>query len=115
MENNRERLAILWTSGDKEVAEKMVLLYGGVMMERGYWKEATLMVWGPSARLLAENPDLQEKVEGMVASGVHVIGCVVCMDDYGVTETLEKIGVAPVHTGEYLTRFLKEGYSVLSI
>lgn len=112
---NREKLVLLWTSGDREVAEKMVLLYGGVMMGRGYWQEAVLMVWGPSARLLGENPDLQEKVKAMIATGVEAMGCVVCMDDYGVTEVLEATGVAPVHTGEYLTRYLKEGRSVLTI
>ena len=45
------KLLIVWSSGEIEVAKKLILLYGSVMLPRKYWDEAHIMVWGPSAKL----------------------------------------------------------------
>jgi hypothetical protein len=45
-----KKLLIVWSTAEVAVAEKLVLLYGSVIIERGYWDEAYLMVWGPSAK-----------------------------------------------------------------
>ena len=42
-----DKLLIVWSSGEIEVAKKLVLLYGSVILPRAYWDEAHLMVWGP--------------------------------------------------------------------
>ena len=102
-----EKLLIVWSSGEKEVAQKLVLLYGSVMLERKYWSEATLMIWGPSAKLLAEDQEVQEAFKKVQASGVVCNACVVCTDDYGVSEQLADMGIALIHTGELLTQALK--------
>ena len=112
---NNGKLLIVWSSGDIEVAKKMVLLYASVMMPRGYWSEAMLMIWGPSAKLLAENLELQEKIKEIKKTGVIVNACVVCSDEYGVSDTLKAIGVELVHTGEYLTNYLKDGWNVITL
>lgn len=112
---NSDKLLIVWSSGDIEVAKKMVLLYSSVMLPRGYWNEAMLMIWGPSAKLLAENAELQERVIEIKKTGVVVNACVVCTDEYGVSKTLEDIGVELVHTGEYLTNYLKSGWNVITL
>ncbi|GIQ86947.1 hypothetical protein KIPB_008890 [Kipferlia bialata] len=74
MVESAERLAILWTSGDAEVAENMVLMYASNMVRKGWWKteNCTLIIWGPSQRVLASRPDFQEKVKGMMAQGIKV-------------------------------------------
>ena len=56
------KLLIVWSTAEIEVAKKMVLLYSSVILPRGYWDQAHLMIWGPSANLLAENEVLQEMV-----------------------------------------------------
>lgn len=33
---NKDKLLMVWSSGDIEVAEKMILMYAGVMMDRQY-------------------------------------------------------------------------------
>jgi hypothetical protein len=38
------KLLIVWSSGESEVAKKLVLLYGSVMLPRSYWDEAHIMV-----------------------------------------------------------------------
>ncbi|QOY55281.1 DsrE family protein [Candidatus Sulfurimonas marisnigri] len=102
-----DKLLIVWSSGEKEVAKKLVLLYGSVMLPRGYWDEATIMIWGPSAKLLAEDKELQEQLSLVKQSGVKFNACVACTDDYGVSEQLKELGIELIHTGEMLTHALK--------
>ena len=45
-----ERLAIIWTSGDREVALKMVFMYTYNSMRFEWWKDITLVVWGNRTR-----------------------------------------------------------------
>jgi hypothetical protein len=101
------KLLIVWSSGEKEVAKKLVLLYGSVMLPRAYWDEATIMIWGPSAKLLAQDEELQQMMKVVQESGVKFNACVVCADDYGVSQTLRKLGVELIHTGEMLTEALQ--------
>ena len=103
----KNELLIVWSSGEVEVAKKLVLLYGSVMLERKYWDEATIMIWGPSAKLLAQNTDLQEQFKVVQKSGVKFNACVVCTDDYGVSSELRELGVELIHTGEMLTEALQ--------
>jgi len=103
----KNKLLIVWSSGEVEVAKKLILLYGSVMLERKYWDEATIMVWGPSAKLLAESLDLQKQFKVVRDSGVKFNACVVCADDYGVSDTLEELGIKLTHTGEMLTESLQ--------
>ncbi|MFT5661919.1 MAG: hypothetical protein ACI9TV_002567 [Sulfurimonas sp.] len=103
----KNELLIVWSSGEVEVARKLVLLYGSVMLERKYWDEATIMIWGPSAKLLAQDEQLQEQFKVVQKSGVKFNACVVCTDDYGVSDTLRELGVALIHTGEMLTEALQ--------
>ena len=108
------KLLIVWTSADIEVAKKMVLLYGSVILPRGYWDEATIMIWGPSAKLLAESETLQERVKATQETGVKFNCCVVCSDDYGVSDKLASLGIDMIHTGEMLTEALQNDWKVLT-
>jgi len=114
-EENRNKLLIVWTSGDIEVANKMVLMYSGVMMERKYWDEAILMVWGASVKLLASTPSLQQKVSEIMKSGVHVCACVACVDEYEVRAEYEAMGIDIVHTGVMMTEHLKDGWRSITV
>lgn len=108
------KLLIVWSTEEVEVAKKMVLLYGSVILERGYWDAAHLMVWGPSARALAQNSELQQMLKTVQESGVETSVCVVCSDDYGVSDTLAALGVTPIHTGELLTEALQNDWKVIT-
>ena len=109
-----DKLLIVWSTAEIEVAKKMVLLYSSVILPRGYWDRAHLMIWGPSAKLLAEDEALQEMVSQIKATGVELSCCVVCSDEYGVTEKLALLGIEMIHTGELLTDALKEKWKVIT-
>lgn len=101
------KLLIVWSSGEKDVATKLILLYGSVMLERKYWDEATIMLWGPSAKLLSQDLELQQKVKDVQSTGVKFNACVVCTDDYQISAKIESLGIELIHTGEMLTSALK--------
>ncbi len=112
----KENLLIVWMNGDIEVANKFPLLYSSVILPREYWKTAHLMLWGPSILLVKNQTFIKEKIQYIQSTGVKVSACVVCVDDYGAREELEKLGIEVTHTGELLTKALKdESYSVLTI
>lgn len=108
------RLAVVWTSGDPEVAHRVCLMYTHAARRAKWFDEVTLVVWGPSARLLAADKDLQAKVQSMKADGIMVRACVVCADSYGVTEKLRSLGFTVEPMGKPLTDFLKDGWKVLT-
>ncbi len=108
------KLLIVWSTAEIEVAKKMVLLYASVILPRGYWDEAHVMIWGPSAKLLAENSELQKMVATVQETGVKFSCCVVCSDDYGVTEKLSSLDIDMTHTGEMLTSSLQRDWKVIT-
>ena len=112
----KENLLIVWSNGDLELANKFPLLYSSVILDREYWKTAHLMLWGPSILLVKDNKYIQDKIRQIQESGVKMSACIVCVEDYGAREELEKLDIEVTHTGEFLTKALKdETYSVLTI
>lgn len=108
----KDKLVVVWTSGDKEVAMKMVFMYTYNAKKYEWWKDITLLVWGPSAKLLSEDKELQDYVKEMSEIGVNLLACKGCADQYGVSEKLEEIGVTVKYTGVDLTNFIKERHVV---
>lgn len=109
-----DTLVVLWTSGDPEVAENVCFMYTHNALKRGWFKSVILIVWGPSANLLANNSKLESKVKEMHSDGVKLQACKACSDSYKVSEKLKEIGVEVIYMGKPLTNYLKSGYSILS-
>lgn len=110
--SEKEKLVVVWTSGDKEVALKMVFMYTFNAKKNGWWKDITLLVWGPSAKLLSEDKDLQDYVKKMKDAGVNLLACKGCADQYGVAEKLTSIGLTVRYTGVDLSNFIKERHVI---
>lgn len=114
METKKEKLAVLWVSGDPDVAEKSCLMYTHAAKRNGWFDEVVLIVWGSSSRLLAENEDLQEKVKAMIKDGVILEACISCSNMLGVTDELKALGIDVKGMGVPLSNYLKSGYHVLT-
>lgn len=113
-DNTAEKLLVVWTSGDREVALKMVYMYTLNAQKRGWWKNLRLLIWGPSAKLLANDTELQQEVEKMKAAGVELLACKACSDSYEVSEKLTAIGVEVKYMGVPLTEMLKSGWITIT-
>ena len=109
-----DKLVVVWTSGDPYVAERVALMYTHAAKSAGWFKEVTLIVWGPSAKLISENIKLQEEVRAMQKDGVVVEACIACANAYRVTEDLRKLGYDVKSMGKPLTDYLKSGARVLT-
>ncbi len=108
------KLAVVWNSGDPEVAHRVCLMYTHAAKSNQWFDEVRLIVWGPSARLLAADKDLQAKVKTMMDDGVIVQACIVCADSYGVADALRELGIEVKAMGRPLTDMLKGDYEVLT-
>lgn len=108
------RLAIVWTSGDPEVAHRMALMYAHAAKQSKWFDEIRVVVWGPSARLLAADKDLQAKIGQMMKDGVDVKACVVCADSYGVSDKLRSLNIEVAPMGKPLTEMLKGDWNVMT-
>ena len=113
--NESNEIFILWTSGDRETALSMVFMYTLNSRLKGWWEDVTLIVWGASATLLAEDEELQEKVRQMIAAGVDVVACAACAEMFGVKEKLESLGIEVKGMGLPLTQLLKAGKTFITI
>jgi hypothetical protein len=111
---DRNKLAVVWTSGDADVAHRMCLMYTHAAKNAKWFDDVTLIVWGPSSRLLAGDKDLQAKVKSMMESGVKLQACVVCADMYGVADDLRAMGIEVKGMGKPLSDLLKSDWKVLT-
>ena len=106
---------MVWTSGDKEVAMKMVYMYTYNAKKNGWWDEVRFLIWGPLSKLLAEDTELQDYLKKMKDVGVEFLACVVCANMYGVSGKLEDLGVEVKGMGRPLTEMLKEGWGTVTL
>lgn len=108
------RLSVVWSSGDPDVAHRVCLMYTHAAFTNNWFDEVRLVVWGPSARLLAADRDIQAKVKAMMEDGVIVQACIVCADSYGVADTLRGLGIEVKGMGKPLTDMLRDDYEILT-
>ena len=114
MTKYEKTLVVIWSSGDREVALKATFMYTFNAKKQGWLDDVILIVWGPSAKLLSEDDELQEYVKKMMDTGVSVEACKACSDMYGVSDDLVKLGVDVRYMGIPLTSYIKDGAYVIS-
>ncbi|PLX13047.1 MAG: DsrE family protein [Marinilabiliales bacterium] len=105
--NASEKLVVVWTSGDAEVAKKMVYMYTYNAKKYGWWKNVTFIIWGPSSKLLSEDTELQDYLKKMKEEGIVLEACKACADMYGVADKLTQLGVDVKYMGTALTDYIK--------
>lgn len=101
------KLMVLWTSDDPMVAERVALMYTGVAKQYGLFEEVSVIIWGPSQKLVVENKEVQAKLKDMAEKGVKLNACITCANMYGVTEQLKALGINVDIMGMPLTNALK--------
>ena len=112
--NNENKLILIWSSDDPMVAKRVALMYPHAAQKNKWFDEVILIIWGPSAKLIAENNELQHKLSQMKEDGVIIKACIACANEYGVTEKLESLGYEVIPMGVPLTEYLKNDYKILT-
>lgn len=110
-----KKLYILWTNADIITSEKMVMMYAMNSMLRHWWENVTVIIWGATAKLVAENSMIQEKIKIAMQAGVEFTACKGCSDQLGVSEKLIELGVDVAYWGEGLTEIIKDNKKLITI
>ena len=108
------KLAVLWTSGDPDVAYNVAFMYTHTAKKVGWFDEVTLIVWGPSQRLLIGDKSLQAKIKAMQNDGVLVEACIACAMNYDIVEELKALDIPVRGMGMPLTNYLKSDWKILT-
>jgi len=111
---DRPKLLVVWTSGEREVALKVVFMYSAYANQNRWWHKVRLLVWGPSAKLLTEDQELQDYVQKMMAAGVEVIACERSANSYRVSEKLKEMGIQVINVEKRFTTMLKSDWKTLT-
>ena len=114
MNSSTDSLCILWTSADPDVALKMVFMYATNSKLKQWWGDVELIVWGPSAKLAADNPEIQSEIKKMIEKGVRFEVCKACSDQYGVSDKLSSLGISVKYMGQPFTKILKSGKKLIT-
>jgi hypothetical protein len=84
-------------------------------MLNSWWDEVTVIIWGATAKLAAENETIRLKMRLAQQAGVRFSACKACTDQLGVSDNLAALGVEIKYWGTGLTDILKGGEKLLTV
>jgi len=108
------KLHVLWTTGEKEVAMKVIFPYLINAKANGWWDDINLIIWGPSARLAAGDTDIHRQLQDVKDSGITVEACQACTDAYRITEKLISLEITVKFMGGPFTEYLNSPDKVIT-
>ncbi len=113
-EPSGDKLVVVWSSADPDVALSMTFMYTHAAKRNHWFEDVTLVIWGPSAKLITTDEVLREKIRSMQDDGVKVEACITCANMFGVTGSLKELGYDVKSMGEPLSDYLKNGAKVIT-
>lgn len=111
----KNNLYVLWTNADLDTSLRMVMMYSTNSMLYRWWEQVIVIIWGATAKLAAEDAQVQEAMKLAMNAGVKFTACIACARQLGVVERLEAQGVEVVGWGEPLTRLLKNNEALITV
>ena len=116
MTNNGTTLHILWTNDNLLTARHMVFMYATNSLRKGWWEHVHLIVWGATAKLLAENEGIQRYLKTFQEAGGTVSACKRCAEELGVLDKLEALdGIEILYIGEQFTHIIKSSDALITV
>lgn len=110
-----QTLHILWTNADPTTARMMVFMYAANSKLHGWWQNVTVIIWGATAKLAAQDEAIREHMAFCARQGVRFSACITCAQELGVADTLKNQGIELIPWGEPLTELIKSGAPLLTI
>lgn len=112
---DENHLYILWTNPDPLTAQLMVMMYATNSMLRHWWESVTVIIWGGTDKLVAENETVRESMKLAMQAGVKFSACISCAVQLGVKQDLEDMGIEVIPWGQPMTELLKEGAHLITV
>lgn len=108
-------LHILWTDDNPITAEHMVVMYSKNAILKDWWKDVTVIIWGATSKLVAENENVQKLIKECEEVGVEFSACLACANNLGTTEKLRELGIELKFWGQPLTELIKNKEHLLTV
>lgn len=115
IENINKKLNILWVNNNPEVAHSMVFMYATNSKLNDWWEYVDIIIWGPTAKLVAEDKNIQEKIKIAQHVGVNIVACIACATQFGVVNELQDLNINVKKMGEPLTELIKNDERLITI
>lgn len=113
MDNNK--LHILWTNDNPVTAELMVMMYATNTMKYEKWGNVTVIIWGATAKLVAEDIHIQRLIAEGQEAGVEFSACEGCANTLGVKKALLDLGIEVKGWGQPLTDLIKAKENLITV
>lgn len=110
-----DKLNILWTTDNKDTIFNMLSMYAINSIKEGWWKKVNVILWGASVKLAGADTQVQTEILEMTNSGITVEACKDCCENFGVIDTITKMGVNVRYMGKPMTEYIKNGEKLLTI
>lgn len=75
-----DKLNILWTTDNKETVFNMLSMYAINSINKGWWNQVNIILWGASVKLVASDTQVQTEVMEMIQAGVSIEACQHCCE-----------------------------------
>ena len=108
------KVFVLLSSGDKEVALEVGLVYPLNAAKKKWMDKVKVIIFGPSEKLAAYDMEVQAKLKELQEVGIEIMACKWCADRMNVTDPLEKAGIKVVYVGSIISQLLKDGWAPLT-
>ena len=113
--NQLDTLYILWTTRDAITAEYMLMLYATNAQKKQWFDQVHIIIWGASAKLIAENKHIQDLILDAQKAGVIFQGCIHCATSLDVVNILERLNITLLPAGIPLTEIIKNQKYLITI
>lgn len=102
------KIVVIISSGEK--AKAMTgLMYARNAKEKGWMEEVKVIFFGPSENLLVKDEDIQDMAI-QIGKDEKPMACKALSDRDGISENIEKMGVAVEFVGSIISDLIKDGY-----
>ncbi len=109
------KVTILWVNDNPITADTMVFMYAINAKKQEWFQEVEIIIWGPTATLVATDAMIQDKIKQAQEAGVIVKACISCANKLGVTQQLKDLNLQVYGMGLELTNILKNKEHLLTI
>jgi len=108
-------LHILWTNDNMDTSRFMLMMYSTNSMLNRWWDGVTVIIWGATAKLVAQDETIQEYLKLAQHAGVKFSACISCARQLGVIDELEALGIEVIPWGPPLTAIIQNGDPLITI
>ena len=113
---DNRHLHILWTNADITTGKLMVMMYAKYSMKNKWWDKVTVILWGGTTKLTAENEEIQAEMKMLREEyGVEFVGCITCAKELDVVEKLEALDVELKPWGPPLTELIQSKAPLITV